>query len=65
MHVEDPAEGADATFTQEMMTVLVWSWMCRVGNGLGTSEAEQQDLELIRTKGEKCPGRWPGFLLGV
>ena len=65
MHVEDPAEGAAVMFTQEMMTVLVWSWMCRVGNRLGTSEAEQQDLEFIRTKGEKGPRHWPSFLLGV
>ena len=41
--------------------VLVWLWVCRVGNRLGTSEAEQQDLEFIRTKGEKGPGCWPSF----
>ena len=30
--------------------VLVWLWVCREGNRLGTSEAEQQDLEFIRLK---------------
>ena len=44
-----------------MTMVLVWLWVCRVGNRFGTSEAEQQDLEFIRTKGEKGPGYWPSF----